>query len=178
MMDLEEPGKYPIRVLDRNTAEKHASELAKLAGQIPLVEYTEKEILAEEKGDRKFYGKWGHSLVMFDADKPIALVIGYERKSEGNSQYPRNTLYISELAVSENYQHRGLGRYLLKNFFEHNNKTGLMYLEGKLNYSVQTNSADWNKYVQDLYKSFGFTPRATKGYENRTDVILGWEPCL
>lgn len=175
MVESEELGKYPIRVLDRDTAEKHASELTKLAGQIPLVEYTEKEILAEEKGDRKFYGKWEHSLVMFDADKPIALIIGYERKSEGNKQYPENTLYISELAVSEDYQRRGLGRFLLESFFEYNNKIGMKHLGGELNYSVQTNSADWNKHVQNLYKSFDFSQRATKDYENRTDVILGWK---
>lgn len=176
MIEAGEFDKYPIRVLDKGTAENYASELARLANQIPLVEYTEKEILAEEKGERKFYGKWEHSLVMFDAGKPIALVIGYERKSEGNEQYPEDTLYISELAVSENYQRRGLGRFLLKRFFEHNNKIGMKYLGAELNYTVQTNLADWNKYVQDLYKSFGFIPRATKSYENRVDVILGWRP--
>lgn len=167
--------KFSLRTLTKQVANKYATELATLADLIPQVSYTEKEILAESKGKRVFYGKWDHSLVLFDENKPIAVLIAYERMGEGNDQYPQNTIYLSELAVDKNYQENGIARNLLKNFLSHNNKVGLKHLEGELNYSIQTNSADWNKHVQDLYKSFGFTQRATKNYNDRTDVILGLE---
>src|SRR4030042_3987043 len=145
---------YPVYVLDKGTAEKFAGEIAGLADQIPLVNYSEKEILAESKGERIFHGKWEHSLVVFNSKKPVAVIIGYERAAENNDQYPENSLYISELAVDENYQRQGIARKLLKIFFEHNKK--LIYLEGRMIYSVQTNFADWNNHVRRLYESFGF----------------------
>ena len=113
---------------------------------------------------------------MFDGNKPIALIIGYERKSENNEQYPENTLYISELAVAEDYQNKGIGRKILLEFLKRNKRIGFKYLKGKLNFSVQTNSAEWNKYVQDLYKSLGFAVRSQKDYSDRIDIILGYKP--
>jgi len=167
---------YKLRILDKKICEQYAKELAKLADQIPQVRYTEKEILAESKKDRIFLGKWEHSLVLFDGNKPIALIIGYERKSENNEQYPENTLYISELAVAEDYQNKGIGRKILLEFLKRNKRIGFKYLKGKLNFSVQTNSAEWNKYVQDLYKSLGFAVRSQKDYSDRIDIILGYKP--
>ena len=161
---------YPFYVLDKETAEKFAGEIAGLADQIPLVNYSEKEILAESKGERIFYGKWEHSLIVFDGNRPIAVIIGYEREAEDNSQYPENSLYISELAVHEKYQRQGIARKLLKIFLRHNN--GMLHLKGPMIYSVQTNFADWNNHVRKLYESFGFKKITTKEYENRTDVVL------
>lgn len=158
--------------LTRELAETHAAELAILGSQIPQVEYSAEDILAEQKGDRELLNKWQHSLVVMEGGKPVAFVMGYERRAEGNSQYPEDTLYVSELAVAESYQHQGIARSLLKQFFELNNAAGFQTLSGKLNYSIQTNSADWNAHVIDLYKSFGFKQRATKEYPNRTDVVL------
>lgn len=167
--------KLTLKTLTKEIAVKYSAELASLADLIPQVSYSDKEILAESKGGRIFYGKWDHSLVLFDVNKPVAVIISYERKSEGNDQYPQNTLYISELAVDKHYQGKGIARKLIQYYLEYNNKIGMKYLEGKLNYSIQTNSADWNAHVQNLYKSFGFIQRATKKYEDRTDVILGLE---
>jgi len=172
------PGGYTLKLLDRKTAEQYVDTLTALVSQIPLVQYTQEEILAEKKseGERIFYGKWEHSLVLFDQNKPIAVVIAYERKAERNSQYPQNTIYLSELAVDKKYQGKGVARKILEIFFEMNRIVGLLYLDGETNFSVQTNFADWNAYVQDLYKSFGFVQRAEKVYPNRTDVVLGWTP--
>ncbi len=119
------------------------------------------------------YNKWDHSLIIIDGDEPVAFIMGYERTAEGNDQYPANTLYISELAVAADKQQQGIGSSLLRAFFEHNNQVGFRTLAGELNYSIQTNSADWNEHVIALYKSFGFTQRSTKPYPNRTDVVLG-----
>ena len=152
----------------------HAEELALLASQIPQVEYSAAEgILSEQKGDRELLNKWQHGLIIMVGGKPIAFVMGYERRSEGTSQYTNDTLYISELAVADAHQHQGIARSLLRQFFELNNVVGFKTLGGELNYSIQTNSAEWNTHVIDLYKSFGFKQRATKEYPNRTDVVLG-----
>ena len=167
---------YPIAILDKDTASKHAERLGELANQIPQVEYTAEDILAETKGERELLRKWDHSLIVFDGDKTVGFIMGYERKGEGNDQYPDNTIYISELAVDESYQRRGIARQLLESFLEKNNHVGLLSLDGDTNYSIQTNSAGWNSHVIELYESFGFKKRATKDYPNRTDVILGYTP--
>lgn len=173
MAQIVQNAQYDTVALTRDLAQQYITDLTRLANQIPQVEYTEEDILAEQKGNRALLNKWQHSLVIMDANKPIAFIIGYERKAEGNEQYPIDTLYISELSVAENYQNRGVARSLLRAFFEQNNTLGFRSLSGRLNYSLQTNAADWNKYVIDLYKSFGFKQRSTKQYPNRTDVILG-----
>lgn len=175
MTELAPKPPYLAIPLTRELAEQHSAELALLASQIPEVEYSPEDILAEHKGDRELLNKWQHSLVIIEGGKPIAFVMGYERRAEGNPQYPNNTLYVSELAVAETHQRRGIAGELLRQFFEHNNEVGFQTLGGKFNYSLQTNSAKFNTYVIALYKSFGFTQRATKEYPNRTDVVLGVE---
>jgi ribosomal protein S18 acetylase RimI-like enzyme len=169
---LTTPG-YNIEPLTRDIAEQYVHELTALANQIPEVTYTPEDILADKKADRQLLNKWSHSLIVFDGDKPAAFIMGYERAAEGGVQYPRNTLYISELAVGESHQRQGLARNLLKQFLERNIQTGFQSLSGDLNFSLQTNSAPWNEHVINLYKSFGFKQRATKEYTNRTDIILG-----
>lgn len=161
---------YPVLRLDKKLATKYSAEIASLADLIPLVNYEEKDILAESKDERIFYGKWEHSLIVFDNKKPIAIIIAYEREKEKNLQYPDNSIYISELAVDKNYQGKGIAKGLLELFFKL--ITGFLHLNGPLLFTIQTNSAQWNKFVSDLYKSFGFKEFATKKYPNRTDIIL------
>jgi ribosomal protein S18 acetylase RimI-like enzyme len=99
--------------------------------------------------------------------------MGYERASEDSEQYPQNTLYIGELAVESSHQSQGIGRSLLEEFFELNTELGFHSLTGEINFSVQTNTAEWNKAVVSLYESFGFKPRSNKAYPDRTDLVLG-----
>ncbi len=164
---------YCVFSLDEDATKKYLKEIVELVKQIPKVTITEEELLASSKGDRIYYGKNEYSLIVFDEELPVAVLIAYERSKENNEQYPKNTIYISQLAVVSDYQGKGIATKLLKLFFERNERDSLKYLEGELNYSVQTNSAEWNKHVQDLYKKFGFTKRAMKSYENRVDVVLG-----
>lgn len=159
--------------LTREIAQEHIDDLVRLANQIPEVTYSPEDILADQKGDRLQHNKWDHSLVVFDGGSPVALVMGYERQAEGNDQYPRDTIYISELAVAQTHQGRGVARRLLAEFFRNSFKSGFRTLKGELNYSIQTNSAEWNEHVVELYESFGFKKRALKDYPNRTDVVLG-----
>ena len=167
------PPNITTEELTKEFAEKHAGKLVALAGQIPGIEYSASDILAETKGDRLLLNKWAHSLALTEGGEPIAFIMGYERASEGSEQYPQDTLYISELAVKESHQKKGIARELLKSFFEKNNNLGMQHPDAPLNYSIQTNSAEWNEYVINLYKSFGFKERALKEYPNRTDLVLG-----
>ncbi|MDO8335285.1 MAG: GNAT family N-acetyltransferase [Candidatus Saccharibacteria bacterium] len=173
MTEYKDSPKPTPEKLTKELAEKFADQLTALANLIPGVEYTTDDILADTKGDRVLLDKWEHSLVLLENGEPIAMVMGYERASEGNEQYPTDTLYVCELAVKELHQRRGIARELLKAFFERNNDIGMKNTEIPLNYSIQTNSAEWNQYVIDLYKSFGFKERSTKEYPNRVDVVLG-----
>ncbi|MFA5030343.1 MAG: GNAT family N-acetyltransferase [Patescibacteria group bacterium] len=161
---------FPVYILEKDVAKKYAKRIAQLLDAIPLVDYTEKEILAESKEEREFFGKWEHSFVVFDHNIPIAVIICYERKAEGNVQYPVNSLYISELAVDEVYRGKGIARKFIKFFLNTNKK--LTSLDGQIAYSVQTNSADWNSHVVRLYESFGFKKIAFKQYDNRRDAVL------
>lgn len=45
---------FSLKALTKEIAEKYATELAALADLIPQVSYSEKEIVAEAKGDRVF----------------------------------------------------------------------------------------------------------------------------
>jgi len=162
--------------LSKDFAQKQISDLVEIINQIPLVNYSSKEILAEKKGGRIFYGKWYHSLVLIDKNKPLGVIIGYERKSEKNDQYPENTIYISELGISKQYQKRGLGRKLVQIFLHYNQQIGFKHIKGTLNFSVQTNSAQFNQHVINLYKSLGFKERALKKYDNKVDLVFGLHP--
>jgi ribosomal protein S18 acetylase RimI-like enzyme len=162
-----------ITLLTYEVAVQHIDTLTQLANLIPEVSYTSEEILSDTKGSRSLHNKWQHSLLLMDEDMPVGFIMAYEREAEDDQQYPANTLYISELAVAETHQGQGFAKKLLRSFFEKNYATGFITLDGDLNYSLQTNSAEWNSPVVDLYKSFGFVERAIKTYPNRADIILG-----
>lgn len=78
---------------------------------------------------------------------------------------------MSEIAVSNKFQKRGLGKYLIQLWLEYNKIIGFVELNGILKFCVQTNKAEWNKHVQKLYESYGFKKVAEKQYNNRTDNI-------
>lgn len=162
--------------LTKEYAAQHVDALVALVNLIPEVEYAQQDILAENKGNRILHGKWQHSFAVEYDGKLIGFVMAYERATEGNEQYSENTLYISELAVSQEYQGKGIAKALLDYFFAQNEKIGMRHLEGSLNYSLQTNSAEWNVSVRKLYEKYGFKKRATKTYPNRVDVVMGMNP--
>jgi len=76
MKKVGEINKFSVFKLTKTIAEKYVSVLTEIANQIPLVNYTVKDILADKKEGRNFYGKWEHSLIVFDQSKPIAFIIG------------------------------------------------------------------------------------------------------
>ncbi|MBP9732499.1 MAG: GNAT family N-acetyltransferase [Candidatus Magasanikbacteria bacterium] len=156
---------FPVFGLTKDLAKKHVDVLTNLCNQIPLVSYTQEKILADSKEDREFFGKWEHSLIVMDNNKPIACLIAYERKAGPPDQYPQDSLYISELAVDQKYQKQGIAKALLNIFLENTRQKNTVY-------TIQTNEAPWNTHVQNLYKSFGFELTGKKQYEDRTDIIF------
>lgn len=171
---IQKIGDYDVYVLNKEVATTYIDEIMNLVNLIPMVSYSKEDILADSKIERDFLGKWEHSLIVLHNNKPIAIIIGYERKKENNDQYPTNTLYISELAVDEMYQGKGLAKQLIQCFLDINQS--FLYLTGDISISVQTNAADWNAKVISLYKSFGFQQISTKQYDNRLDVVLQLKP--
>ena len=159
-------------------ARKYQEEICSALDQIPEVEpHTLEKLLMENKGERILKKKWNHSFILLDNGKFVGIAIGDEREAEGNAQYPKHSIYMSDLAISKNYQKRGLGKFLVGLWVEKNTKIGFLeLLDGKLRFSVQTNSADWNSHVQRLYESVGFKKIAEKKYNNRTDNVYIFEP--
>ncbi len=175
-------GSYTARKLTEEYARKHINKLVELANLIPQVTYTESDLLANNKHDRILHKKWEHSIVITDElQSPIGFIIGYEREAEKNEQYPKNTIYIGEIVIDPKIQGKGFGKELLRLFIKYNRKVGFLELSGKLNFSVQTNSALFNKKVQDLYLNQGFRVRALKHYnksdsgDERDDYVYGLE---
>lgn len=158
--------------LTKALVEKYSAEICQALNQIPLVgPYTLERVTAESKGDRIFYKLWEHGLLALKGDDFAGIVMGYERKAEGNEQYPHHSIYMSEFAVAQQYQKHGLGKFLVKAWLDFNRTKGFLELAGPLQFSLQTNSADWNLHVQKLYESFGFQKTATKTYDNRVDNV-------
>lgn len=60
---------------------------------------------------------------------------------------------------------------MVGSWLDYNTIIGFKVLSGSLQFTVQTNSAVWNRHVQTLYESFGFTKRSTKNYRNRNDIV-------
>src|SRR5690606_18131351 len=115
--------------------------------------------------------KWEHGLIALADNDFAGLIVGYEREAESNNQYPENSIYVSDFAVDSKYQKKGLGKFLVETWLSYNQDKGFLELDGKLRFSLQTNSADWNNHVQNLYESYGFRKIATKQYDNRTDNV-------
>lgn len=158
-------------------AKKYQEGICSSLDQIPGVEpHTLDYLLMEKKGEKTLHKKWDHSFILLDGDQFVGIAIGYEREAEGNDYYPESSIYMNDLAISENYQRGGLGKFLVKLWLKKNTEIGFLELDGKLRFAVQTNSADWNAHVQRLYESFGFIKIAEKEYDNRTDNVYVLEP--
>lgn len=158
-------------------ARKYEGDICASLNQIPEVEpHTLDYLLMEQKRDKILHKKWDHSFLLLDGDQYVGVAIGYERDAEGNEQYPEPSIYMNDLSIAQKYQKRGLGKSLVETWLQKNTEKGFLELQGRLRFAVQTNSAEWNSYVQKLYESFGFTKIAEKKYENRVDNVYVLEP--
>jgi ribosomal protein S18 acetylase RimI-like enzyme len=173
MQPLYSFGSYRIFKLTAELAEVYAAQIVEALDLIPLVAtHTPEVILATREDTSEFHAKWEHSLVALDEHGEfVGVIMGYEREAEGNEQYPQASIYMSDFAVAKSHQKQGLGKWMVDSWLDYNTKLGFRKLNGSLQFSVQTNSAVWNRHVQALYESFGFTKRSTKNYPNRNDIV-------
>lgn len=164
---------FKVYKLTRALAKEFIADIVIALDLIPQADkHTATEVLADKRGERVFYAKWDHSFVMLnDGGDFVAVIIGYERESENNNQYPDNCIYLSELAVAAKFQKRGIGKFLCQLWIDYNKRIGFQMLKGDLKFCVQTNNSDWNIHVQRLYESFGFQKTGKKQYGKRTDNI-------
>ena len=177
MLPLYHFKEFSIFPLTNRLAKKNADEICFASNQIPLTgSHNQKELFTKKKGDRILYSKWRHSLIAFHDQEFAGMAMGYERLAENNQQYPKNSIYLSSIAVVEKFQQQGLGRFLIESWLDYNTKQGFFDLDGNLSFAVQTNLAKWNFHVRRLYESFGFKKIATKKYDNRTDGVWWFEP--
>lgn len=165
-------------VLSHTLAQTYASAIVESLDRIPLVDpHSVEQVLAETKGDRLLHHKWDHSMIaLTQSGQYVGVILSYEREAEDELRYPRPSIYLSSLAVDTNFQGRGVAKSMIATWLEHNRVRSFLDLEGDLEFTVQTNSAEWNVHVQRLYTSFGFTPRATKSYGNRVDTVYSLKP--
>lgn len=162
-----------IYKLSSQAAEHYISEIIEALDSIPKVDkHTQDDVLLEYNSKRRMHQKWNHSFIaLTDSGEFAGVVIGYEREKEENNQYPENCIYLSELAVAEAFQKKGLGKFLLTTWLSENRKIGFINLSGQLRFCVQTNKEAWNAHVQKLYESVRFSKLSEKSYGNRTDTI-------
>lgn len=164
---------FQIYQLTKELAEKYAADIIEALDQIPEVDkHSKEQLLSDTKGERLLYSKWQHSIIaLSEEDKFAGVVIGYERKNEANEQYPVNSIYLNDFAVAKDFQKQGLGKILVEIWLTYNSELGFIDLSGPLFFSVQTNSAEWNRHVQRLYEGYGFQKISRKKYENREDNV-------
>lgn len=164
---------FKVYQLTKNLAEKYLEDIISALDLIPEVDpHTPEDVLSENSRGRILHAKWDHSLIVLTTDGAFAgLLIGYERESEENEQYPSHSIYISGLAVSKNFQGKGLGKFILQTWINQCKEERFIELDGKLRLSVQTNKESWNIHVQKLYESFGFKKISEKQYGNRSDNV-------
>src|SRR3989304_9117829 len=145
MVQIEEYKEFKIIPLTKDLANKYSAAICTALALIPSVEpRTPEQLLAENKGERALHKKWEHSLIALKEDQFAGVIIGYERESENTDQYPHHSIYVSDFAVAAQYQRKGLGTFLVKNWLDYNQQKGFLELNGDLRFSIQTNSADWN----------------------------------
>lgn len=164
---------YSVIALDKKIAEQYSREFVAILNLIPQVTYSESDLLAEEKKGVFLYGKWELSIALFDKEKPIGILIVYERPAEENDIYPEPSLYINCISIHEDYQRQGLGRKMMRLFLDHHSiQSSPRHIPGVISCSVQTNSDPTNAHVRRLYESLGFMVKGMKKYENRVDLVL------
>lgn len=173
MKKISQIGDFGVYLLDKQVAKKYAEDITKIWNLIPLSNHAPEDILQESSGSSQYYGKWEHSLIVLDekTEQVVAFVVGYERAAEKNQLYTKDSLHLKSLSVANNYQNQGIGRKLITIWLAHNRQEGFHHLTGKLIFSTQTNSAEWNIHVQKFYESFEFTKIGLKQYSNKTDVV-------
>lgn len=157
---------YDVILLDKQTAQEHVHQILDVLKEIQPFYLTETDVLSEEKDGRTYTNKWEHSVLLCKGQDIIAVLIAYERASDG-VYYREPTLYLHHLAIQKKYQGKGLGTDVMSWFLKKEKKAFPKI-------SLQTNAAEWNVPVQQFYEKLGFTKVGKKPYNQpiqKIDII-------
>lgn len=157
--------------LTRELAERHVEALVVMLNRIPLVDHTPDDVLREGKDGEAFIGRWAESVVAMAGDRPVGLLTTHVKPVQ-EPTYPVRSVYMSGLAVDADREGRGIARAMIARWLESTSRREFVQAHDVGCHSVQTNAAEFNARTQDLYRSFGFETKATKQYDNRTDVVM------
>lgn len=155
--------------LTEKFAISHEAHLNLLRSLIPDVTPHPENLLKLSDANRVYHAKWRHSFVALDGDKPVGILIAYERNID--KHYPNPTLYIAEIAIEESYRNHKIGSELIQKVIYQAKQHEFYELLGIKTLSVQTNNEEKNRNVQAFYEKFGFVQIGMKSYDNRTDRI-------
>lgn len=161
---------FEVYKLTRELCLEKKEEILKLLNLIPNSHYKIEDIIADKKGERYLYGKWEYSLLLLKEQEVVGVIIGYERAKENEGIYSENCFYINEVAISQKYRGKNLGKELLK-YFLHKIRN-YKFLNGKLRVRIQTEKSEKNSKVINLYKSIGFKEIGIKEYPLKRDIVM------
>ncbi len=154
---------FDIVELDAEIAMQYVDDILDVLKEIQPFYLTKTDIFAEEKDGRTYHKKWTHSVLLYDDIKLIGVLIAYERDPDGE-YYTEPSLYIQHLAIKKGYQGRGIGTALVTWFIQ---KESAVFQ----NITLQTNSAEWNVRVRELYESLGFVKIGEKEYTHPVEKV-------
>ena len=160
-----------VTVLDERGARQAAGPIASLLDQVPLVTWTEEDVIADHRPSEELIGKWELSRVATNDGAVVGVLLSHVRRA-APPWYPRPVCYLAGLAVSSHLQGLGIGRQLVEGWVQDAATSPLLVAHAVEELAVQTNAADWNERVQKLYERAGFAVTGSKTYSNRTDVVM------
>jgi ribosomal-protein-alanine N-acetyltransferase len=119
--------------LDKEMTLENINDLIKIDRLIPEDTWTEENFL------RDLDRKWEFSLIALENNHVIGFLI---------CSVKENNIHINRIAVSQDYQHKRIGRILMEELFTDCNKSGLKRITLKVNYS--------NTEAIRFYEKLGF----------------------
>lgn len=153
-----------ILPLTKDRAEAECERIAELLNRIPLLDYTNEDVLSEVSYRGKpLTGKWDQSLIAVAGDQIVAVLIAHQKQADP-PWYPEDSCYLSEVVTDSEWEGRGIARQLTERW--------LASTAHLAPHSLQTNSRAENQPVIDFYKRMGFEEVARKEYDNRIDMMM------
>ena len=101
------------------------------------------------------------AFIAYDGDVAIGYVLVFiSERPEDASNHSRRWLYIGQISVEPDWQHRGVGRELMNVALQYARENGID--------TVELDTWSFNDSAQAFFKSLGFQPK-TEGFWMRLD---------
>ena len=155
-----------VSTLTRAVARSHAAELVRIHSLIPLVNWSEEDLLSDRIGEREFYHKWDLSLiVMRNPADPVGFLVSYLRPADSN--LGSISVYMHRMAIIAVLQRRGIGRRIISEYLRR------VFESVPVDYvTLQTNDTPENIGLVEFYESLGFTKAKRVSYPEKVDWLM------